>query len=268
MQDQDLLDLAVAAAERAAAHIRTQTRPADPRAWDQKGLSDFVTDVDRSTERLIAAHLLDGAPGSVVLGEELSPSEAVAPLTWVVDPLDGTTNYLHGYPAYAVSIAAAVDGDLRVGAVVDVPGGQTYRARRGAGAWCGDRRLHVSAVSAPEHALIGTGFPFKVPDLLPAYLEVFDTVLRRTSGIRRGGAASLDFVDIALGRFDGFWEPYLAPWDVAAGTVIVREAGGVVTDDRGGSAVLQHGAFVAGNPALHAWLLEVTAAVRPGTESG
>jgi myo-inositol-1(or 4)-monophosphatase len=255
-QEQDLLDIAVEAAERGAAHIRSQRRPA-PEAWDRKGLSDFATEVDRSTERLITAHLLDAVPASVVLGEELAPTAEAADLTWVVDPLDGTTNYLHDYPAYGVSIAAAVRGALRVGAVVDVTRQRTYRARVGGGAWCGDRRLRVSSVSTPAHALIGTGFPFKVPELLPAYLRAFDSVLRQTSGIRRGGAASLDFVDIALGRFDGFWEPSLAPWDVAAGTVIVREAGGIVTDAQGGTPGLVHGAYVAGNPAIHAWLLDV-----------
>jgi len=253
----DLLCLATAAAERGAEYVRSVERPADPAAWGLKGVSDFVTQVDRDTEALIANALLEGAPGSVVLGEELSPNAAAADLVWVVDPLDGTTNYLHQYPAYGVSVAAVSGGVLAAGVVVDVDRGITYHATAGGGAWQGERRLRVSQVSDPAHALIGTGFPFKVLHLLPRYLRQLTVLLERTSGIRRAGAASLDFVDLALGRFDGFWELYLAPWDVAAGALILREAGGVVTDLDGNEDVVRHGAFVAGNPAIHEWLLEV-----------
>ncbi len=253
----DLLCLATAAAQRGAEHVRSAERPADPAAWSLKGVSDFVTQVDRDAEALIADVLLDGAPGSVVLGEELSPDAAAADLVWVVDPLDGTTNYLHQYPAYGVSVAAVSGGVLAAGVVVDVDRRITYHATAGGGAWQGETRLEVSRVSDPAHALIGTGFPFKVLHLLPRYLRQLTVLLERTSGIRRAGAASLDFVDLALGRFDGFWELYLAPWDVAAGALILREAGGVVTDLDGDEEVVRHGAFVAGNPAIHEWLLQV-----------
>lgn len=254
----DLLRLATAAAQRGAEYVRSAERPADPASWSLKGVSDFVTQVDRDTEALIADALLEGAPGSVVLGEELSPNAAAAAdLVWVVDPLDGTTNYLHEYPAYGVSIAAVSGGVLAAGVVVDVDRDITYHATAGGGAWQGERRLQVSQVSDPAHALIGTGFPFKVLHLLPRYLRQLTVLLERTSGIRRAGAASLDFVDLALGRFDGFWELYLAPWDVAAGALILREAGGVVTDLDGSEEVVRHGAFVAGNAAIHEWLLEV-----------
>jgi myo-inositol-1(or 4)-monophosphatase len=215
--------------------------------------------VDRETEEIIGDELRRGAPDSVVLGEELSPSAAGSGLVWVVDPLDGTTNFLHQYPAYGVSVGAVVDGELAAGVVVDVARKQTYRATAGGGAWLEERRLQVSQVTDPALALIGTGFPFKVLELLPRYLRQFTTILQRTSGIRRGGAASLDFADLALGRFDGFWELYLAPWDVAAGALILREAGGRVTDLHGGSDIVRHGAFVAGNPAIHEWLLAVLA---------
>ena len=256
-QHQDLLHLATTAARRGAEHIRSITRPVDPADWGLKGVSDFVTRVDRDTESLIGEVLLAGTPGAVVLGEELTPGASGSGLVWVVDPLDGTTNYLHGYPAYGVSIAAMVEGELAAGVVVDVSRNVLYHATAGGGAWCGERRLRVSQVTEPALALIGTGFPFKVPDVLPAYLEQFATILQRSSGIRRAGAASLDFVDLALGRLDGFWELYLAPWDVAAGALILREAGGMVTDQEGREPVLRHGAFVAGNPAIHAWLLSV-----------
>jgi myo-inositol-1(or 4)-monophosphatase len=191
------------------------------------------------------------------MGEELSPETSNADLLWVVDPLDGTTNYLHGYPAYAVSIAAVVEGRLAAGVVVDVERDREFHALAGGGAWCGERRLEVSQVGEPTFALIGTGFPFKWPELVPLYLQQFSKILPATSGIRRAGAASLDFVDVALGRLDGFWELMLAPWDVAAGTLIVREAGGTITDLDGSDEFLRHGAFVAGNSAIHRWLLGV-----------
>ncbi|NIM50015.1 MAG: inositol monophosphatase [Gemmatimonadales bacterium] len=265
-EQHDLLLLAQEAARRAAEHIRSSERPPDPATWDLKGTSDFVTTVDREAEELIGETLLAGAPASIIMGEELSPEAAGAELVWIVDPLDGTTNYLHGYPAFGVSVAATVDGVLTVGVVVDVTRGIVYHAARGSGAWCGDRQLAVSHVSEPAHALIGTGFPFKVLRRLPQYLRQFDTILRTTSGIRRAGAASLDLVDLACGRFDGFWELYLAPWDIAAGALIIREAGGVITDLEGSGEVTRHGAIVAGNPPIHAWLLEVLHREAPHTE--
>lgn len=256
-QNQDLLRLAREAARHAAREIRLRERPRDPALWDRKRTSDFVTDVDRAVEQIIADILLQGAPGSVVLGEELSPDVASGELLWVVDPLDGTTNYLHAYPAYGISIAAVADGRLTAAVVIDVDRDLEYYATAGQGAWRGEHRLAVSTVEDPSLALIGTGFPFKWPELLPRYLQQFSRILPATSGIRRAGAASLDFVDVALGRFEGFWELMLAPWDVAAGILIVREAGGVVTDLDGSDEFLRHGAFVAGNPAIHHWLLEI-----------
>ena len=253
---QHLLDVAREAARRGAALIRSFDRP-DPATWQLKGQSDFVTRVDRDTEALIGETLTAAYPESAVQGEELSPEARRGELVWVVDPLDGTTNFLHGYPAYGVSIAAIVDGALSVGVVADVARDVLYHAVRGGGAWCGERRLAVSATSNPANALIGTGFPFKVPHLLPAYLRHFSTILLRTSGIRRAGAACLDFADLAQGRFDGFWELHLSAWDVAGGALLVREAGGVVTDLDGNEEVVRQGAFVAGNPAIHAWLLGV-----------
>lgn len=256
--DRDLLHIAVQAARLGAREIRTRRRPSDPGSWDRKGVSDFVTDVDRAAERAIADALLHHAPESAILGEELTPETALeAPLLWIVDPLDGTTNYLHGYPAYAVSIGCVVEGRLAAAVVLDVDRGREYTAIEDRGAWCNGQRLQVSSVTEPSSALIGTGFPFKWPELLSRYLKQFSVILSSTSGIRRAGAASLDLVDVAMGRFDGFWELMLAPWDVGAGTLIVREAGGLVTDLDGSDSFLRHGAFVAGNPTIHAWLLEV-----------
>ena len=251
----DLLVLAEGAARRAAGYLRNVARP-DPASWTAKGPRDFATDIDRHAEAMITESLLEAEPGSTVLGEELSPDAAAAALVWIVDPLDGTTNFLHGYPVSAVSIAALADGELEAGVVLRLEPDCCFRARRGGGAWEGERRLRVSTIRDPRHALIGTGFPFKHPELLPAYQQQFARVMLSTSGIRRAGSAALDLADVAAGRFDGFWEQSLAPWDVAAGILLVREAGGVVTDLQGRDWAVGHGSVVAGNPAIHAWLLE------------
>ncbi len=253
-KNHDLLRLAMSAAERGARYVRETGRPSDPAAWGRKAQHDFVTGVDREAERLVAETLLAGEPGSVVMGEELSPGAASADLVWVVDPLDGTTNYLHGYPQYGVSIAALVHGKLAVGVIADITRNILYHGTEGGGAWCGDARLGVSHITDPGVALIGTGFPFRTPELMTRYLRQFGAVMRAVSGVRRAGAAALDLVDVALGRFEGFWELSLAPWDMAAGTLLIREAGGVVTDVEGSSDLVKHGSIVAGNAAIHTWL--------------
>jgi myo-inositol-1(or 4)-monophosphatase len=253
----DLLHLAKAAAERAAEYLRGVERPAGPSGWTVKGARDFVTEVDRTAERIIADVLLAADPASRMVGEELSPEIVREGLVWIVDPLDGTTNFLHDVPAYAVSVAAAVDGELEAGVVVQVPHGECYRAARGHGAWLGDRRLMVSTIGEPEFALVGTGFPFKQTSTLGEYVRQFSQVAVSTSGIRRPGSAALDLAYVAAGRFDGFWEQQLSAWDLAAGVLLVREAGGVATDFAGRPIGAEHGAVVAGNPAIHAWLLGV-----------
>jgi myo-inositol-1(or 4)-monophosphatase len=256
----DLVAVATRAAERAARFLRSTT-PASSHAWIEKSQHDFVTDADRRAEALIAETLVSEVPGSRVVGEELSPTGPRAgDVVWIVDPLDGTTNFLHGYPQYAVSIGALVGGALGVGVVHDVARDLVYWGANGLGAWGGERRLRVSERTAPRHALVGTGFPFKNLPLLRRYLDQFAAVMGATSGIRRAGAAALDLVDVAAGRLDGFWELTLAPWDVAAGVVLVREAGGVVTTLDGSPDVLQHGSIVAGNPVLHRWLLDLVQA--------
>jgi myo-inositol-1(or 4)-monophosphatase len=258
-QNRELLESAIHAAQLAAQYIRTVERPSDPSSWGEKGTSDFVTQVDRDCEQMIAESLLRHYPGSVVMGEELSPEGAGSwqGLTWVVDPLDGTTNYLHDYPAYAVSVGALIDGVLIAGVVIDVLRERVYRATAGGGAWCDDSPIHVSRTEDPTIALIGTGFPFKNLDMLPTYLSQFTEILTSTSGIRRAGSAALDLADLASGRLDGFWELSLAPWDVAAGTLLVREAGGIVTDSDRRSDVIRHGSVIAGNDKIHSWLMDV-----------
>jgi myo-inositol-1(or 4)-monophosphatase len=253
------------AAERAAEFLRAQEGTLRPAAWTEKGRHDFVTEVDREAERVIAAVLTQAFPDSVVMGEELSPGDPddgprmTDGVVWIVDPLDGTTNFLHGYPSYAVSIAAVFDGEPLAGVVRHVPAGVVYHAVRGGGAWRDGTRLGVSSVHEPRHALIGTGFPFKALDQLPAYLRQFAAITHETAGIRRAGSAALDLCDVAAGRFDGFWELVLSPWDVAAGVLLVREAGGLVTGLAGEADVIRHGPIVAGNATIHAWLLDVLA---------
>jgi myo-inositol-1(or 4)-monophosphatase len=251
-----LLELAQTAAERAASYIRKVERPADPRGWTLKGARDFVTEVDRTAERIIADILLTAEPGGRMVGEELSPNVVTDGLVWVVDPLDGTTNFLHDFPSYAVSIAAAVDGVLEAGVVFHVTRNEGYSAGRGRGAWLGERRLMVSAIQDPAFALIGTGFPFKDPSRLEEYQGQFVRVAAAVSGIRRPGAAALDLADVAAGRFDGFWEQHLSAWDIAAGCLLIREAGGVVTDFSGRDIGIEHTGVVAGNPTIHEWLIE------------
>jgi myo-inositol-1(or 4)-monophosphatase len=252
-----LLDIAVDAAEAAAKIIRERAREARSIPWQVKSHSDFVTDVDTAAEHAIRDVILRRLPSARVLGEELSPDAAADQgVTFIVDPLDGTTNFLHGFPAYAVSIAAAVDGAVEAGVVLDVPNADRYTAVRGEGAHKNGERITVSMIDDPARSLIGTGFPFKHLVHLDKYQRQFAAIVRATSGIRRPGAAALDLASVATGAFDGFWELTLAPWDVAAGVLLVREAGGVVTDLEGNQVSgLQHGSLLAGSRALHNWLL-------------
>lgn len=252
----DLLGLARKAADAAGHYIRSVTRPADPSRWTRKGQSDFVTDVDRTSEQIIRDILLQGEPESTVVGEELSPVVVNHGLVWIVDPLDGTTNFLHGISAHAVSIAAAIDGTLVAGVVLEVPINRVYHAIRGEGAWCEGRRLQVSSISDPADALIGTGFPYTDFRQIDHYLAQLRTVSQATSGVRRAGAAALDLALVAAGSFEGFWEQRLSAWDIAAGMLLVREAGGRVTDDLGRDLGIEHGSVVAGNPSIHRWLLK------------
>jgi myo-inositol-1(or 4)-monophosphatase len=253
----DLLDRARAAAEAAASYIRRVERPIDPAGWTLKGARDFATEVDRTAEGLIADILLAGDSDGRIVGEELSPEVVTHGLVWIVDPLDGTTNFLHGYPSYAVSIAAAVDGVLEAGVVLHVPRNEIYVGRRGGGAWLDGRRLRVSTIGEPEFALVATGFPFRDLSRLEEYQRQFARVASATSGIRRPGAAALDLADVAAGRFDGFWEQRLSAWDIAAGSMLIREAGGVITDFAGRDVGIEHTGVVAGNPLMHQWLLDI-----------
>jgi myo-inositol-1(or 4)-monophosphatase len=251
----DLLHVAVTAAERAAAYLRSVERPRDPAAWGVKSARDFVTDVDRTAEDIIRGVVLAAEPGAAVVGEELGSELATGGLVWIVDPLDGTTNFLHGYPWYGVSLAAAIDGVFEAGVVVNVPRNETVTATRGGGAWLGEKRLAVSTIADPGFALIGTGYPFRDLTRIDEYQSQFARVSAAASGLRRAGSAALDLVSVASGEFEAFWEQQLSAWDIAAGALIVREAGGLVTDFDGRDVGIEHSSVVAGSPAMHRWLL-------------
>ena len=253
----DLLDITREAARAGAAIIRDASGQRDKLVWESKGRSDFVSEVDKASETEIAAIIARRLPEAIILGEELSPTAVVGNgLVVIADPLDGTTNFLHGYPEYSVSIAIARDGVLCAGTVLNVAREDEFTATKGGGAFLNGKRIRVSSLREPGRALIGTGFPFKNVEMLPRYLEQFSLVMRGTAGIRRAGSAALDMSNVACGRFDAFWELVLAPWDIAAGILMVQEAGGIVTDLEGNPPQLKEGAFVAGNPAMHTWLLQ------------
>jgi myo-inositol-1(or 4)-monophosphatase len=268
-----LLAIAVEAAAASAAVLRAKASGLTQLRWEEKGPADYVTDADRASEASLQAVIRDRLPEARVLGEELSPqlagrggTAALEGVVFVADPLDGTTNYLHGYPEYAVSIAVLVEGVLTAGVVRHGVTEETYTATLGGGTYRDGRPLHVSAIVEPARALIGTGFPFSHLERLDTYQPQFATVARQTAGMRRAGSAALDLARLAAGQFDGFWELMLAPWDIAAGILLVREAGGIVTDLAGQPAAVAHTGIVAGNPAMHHWLLgALTAAGRPAS---
>jgi myo-inositol-1(or 4)-monophosphatase len=261
MSDQslDLLGVAVEAARAAAAIIRD----AEPRVrditWQEKSATDFVSEVDLAAEMSILEIVRHQVPHAAVLAEEtaatLGGDRQGQGVVFVVDPLDGTTNFLHGYPEYAVSIGVLVGGALAASVVLDVPGDECFTATQGGGARLDGVPIRVSMTENPQRALIGTGFPFKnLADIAP-YQRQMSRVMAGVSGVRRPGAASIDLASVACGRFDAFWEMMLAPWDVAAGILLIREAGGVVTDLSGAPCPVAHTGLVAGNAAMHRWLM-------------
>ena len=254
----ELLDTAIAAADAAAQFIRERSGDPAALAWIEKSPADFVSEVDRGAEERIRETVLRRHPAARILGEELSPDAlADSGLAFIVDPLDGTTNFLHGYPEYAVSIGVAREGEIIAAVVINVPLGERFTAVRGDGARRDGAPIRVSGITDPGRALIGTGFPFKHPDTLPLWQRQFGNVMLSTAGIRRAGAAALDLCDVACGRFEAFWELRLAPWDFAAGLLIIQEAGGIITDLDGRPVPLTHGPIVAGHLVMHEWLLSM-----------
>src|SRR5690348_14463741 len=217
-----------------------------------KGPGEFVSTADLRAERTLKAELGRARPGYGLLFEEGGETAGSDPHhRWIVDPLDGTTNFLHGIPHFAISIALERDREIVAGLVYEPTRDEMFWAEKGAGAYLNDRRLRVSARRQLAEAVIGTGIPYRDRGDQPAYLATLARVMAATSGVRRMGAAALDLAYVAAGRFDGFWEFGLSPWDIAAGVLLVREAGGYVTELDGGAAMLASGSVLAANDRLH-----------------
>jgi len=207
--------------------------------------------------------LQEAYPGHGILAEETGSAGPAGEYQWIIDPLDGTTNFIHGFPQYAVSIALARNGVVEQAVVFDPVANDLYTASRGAGAFLNERRIRVSRRTRMSEALIGTGFPFREFDNVEAYLAMFREVTQKTAGIRRPGSAALDLAYLAAGRYDGFWEMGLKPWDLAAGSLLVQEAGGLISDLAGDSDFLATGNLVAGTPKIFGQLLPIIQRHRP-----
>ncbi|HOW63381.1 MAG TPA: inositol monophosphatase family protein [Candidatus Contendobacter sp.] len=221
-----------------------------------KQRSDFVSEADLQAEREIIQTLRKTYPNHGILAEESGEQPGQDEHQWIIDPLDGTTNFLHGVPHFAVSIAFRHKNRLEAALVYDPIRQEMFIASRGESAQMNDRRIRVSNVAPMESALLGTGFPFRHPQHQPAYLSFFNALMGRCLEIRRAGAASLDLAYVAAGRLDGYWEIGLKPWDIAGGALLVLEAGGLVGDFGGGNDFLQSGNIVAGNPKIFKALLQ------------
>lgn len=228
-----MLNIAVRAARQAGNIIIRNVDRVDTLEVSLKGRQDYVTSVDRAAEAAIIQTIHKAYPEHAFEAEEsgMSANAETSDYVWVIDPLDGTMNFLHGYPQFCVSIALKVKGVVEHGVVFDPMRNELFEASRGSGAQLDGRKIRVSKVSKLENALIATGFPVRQPDKLPAFMQTFERVLGQCAGIRRAGAAALDLAYVACGRLDGYWELGLQPWDVAAGGLLVEEAGGMFSCD-------------------------------------
>lgn len=247
-----MLNVAVKAARRAGAIINRAAFDGTALKVQAKRANDFVTQVDRAAEAAILDIVRAAYPGHAVLAEESGAHSATgAEYRWLIDPLDGTTNFIHGFPQYGVSIAVEQRGVI-VHAVVYDPGkNELFTASRGRGAFLNDRRIRVTRCLALKDALVGTGFPFKELGRLERFLRQLRTMVSSTAGVRRAGAAALDLAYVAAGRLDAFWEMGLAPWDMAAGVLLIQEAGGLVGDFEGEQRFLESGDITAAAPRIY-----------------
>jgi len=250
-----LLNIAVRAARAAGRIILRHVDRVDMLEVTSKGHNDFVSQVDHQAERAIIDTVRHVYPGHGILGEESGSHEGDEYL-WIIDPLDGTTNYLHGFPLFAVSVAVQRRGVLEAAVVYDPLHEEMFTATRGGGAVLNQKRIRVSGRRRLQDALIGTGFPFRDMSQLDEYLGTFKKLIPETAGIRRAGSAALDLAFVAAGRLDGFWEFGLKPWDMAAGILLIREAGGLVSDTAGGETFMESGDLVCGNPKIFAAILK------------
>jgi myo-inositol-1(or 4)-monophosphatase len=256
-----MLSTAVKAARRAGSIINRGARDLDRLTITTKGPKDFVSEVDRAAEAAIVETLLATYPNHAILAEEgtAKDANADAEYLWIIDPLDGTTNFLHGFPQYCVSIAVRHRGQITQGVVYDPVHNDLFTATRGRGAFLNDHRMRVSRRQHLKDCLIGTGFPFRDGSDLEAYVAMMRAMMSATAGIRRPGAAALDLAYVAAGYYDGFWEVGLNPWDVAAGSLLITEAGGLVGDLEGENQYLFGGEVIAANPRVFAQIVKLLA---------
>lgn len=241
-----MLNIAVRAAHHAGDIIMRSSENAASIKVDRKGKNDFTTEVDRFAEKEIISILRNAYPSHGILAEESGYQEG-DDYTWIIDPLDGTTNFLHGFPQFSVSIALKHKGRLEQAVIYDPLRQETFTATRGGGAMLGNRKIRVTDQKSLKGSLIGTGFPYKNQQHIEPYLKMFGSFFKESAGIRRTGSAALDLAYVAAGRLDGFWEIGLKPWDMSAGVLIVREAGGFVTDFDNGGTYLESGNLIAAN---------------------
>jgi myo-inositol-1(or 4)-monophosphatase len=253
-----MLTIAVKAARRAGNLIHRAADNLDHLTVTKKSHADYVSEVDRAAEQAIIQTLLEAYPTHAILAEE-SGAHGDSENIWIIDPLDGTTNFLHGYQQYSVSIALQQNGVLTQAVVYDPTKNDLFTATRGRGAYLNDRRLRVSKRKELVDSLIGTGFPYSKFDHLDAYLNILRDMMQKTSGLRRPGSAALDLAYTAAGRYDGFFETGLKPWDMAAGCLLITEAGGLVGDLQGNDSFLKTGHICAGNPKIFAQMLQLIA---------
>ena len=249
-----MVGFAVKAARRAGDIINRAAENIEQLKVQHKTKNDLVSEVDHAAEAEIINSLQKIYPDHAFLAEE-SGRIGESDYEWIIDPLDGTTNFLHGFPIYAVSIALAYKKQLQVAVVYDPCRNDLFTASRGSGAYLNEKRIRVSKRDKLIDCLIGTGFPFRANSDVDSYGEMFKALALKTAGIRRPGAAALDLANVAAGRLDGFWEIGLSPWDMAAGALLIKEAGGLVGDLDGDSKYMDSGKIVAGNPKIFAQLL-------------
>lgn len=254
-----MLNIAVRAARQAGNIIIRSVERIDTLTITSKSRNDFVSEVDRAAEQEIINAIRKAYPNHGILAEESGSHEGDDYL-WIIDPLDGTTNFLHGFPQFAVSIGVQYKGTLTHAVVYDPMRQELFTASRGAGAQLNNKRIRVSKLKSLEGALLGTGFPYRYQQHLPCYLRTFQALTPVAAGIRRPGSASLYLAYVAAGRLDGFWEFGLSPWDMAAGVLLIQEAGGLVGDLAGGHDYLETGNVVAGSPKVFKALLQT---IRP-----
>ncbi len=262
---QPSLNIAINAARSAGDIITRHLDQIDRIKVSTKNTNDFFTEVDIKAEQAIINIIRKAYPDHGIIAEESGVQEADEDYVWIIDPLDGTTNYLHGYPFFSVSIALRVKNKIEHAVVYDPLRHECFSASRGRGAQLNDRKIRVSKQTQLSAALLGTGFTFRDPTLAQRYLPTFEALFGNCAGIRRSGSAALDLCYVASGRVDGFWEFGLKPWDIAAATLIIREAGGMVSDMEGGEQYFKTGNIVAGNPKVFKSLLQTLMAVSKKT---